>query len=226
MSKSPAHYRANPRKDAAHLRKGRATHSYILGDPSKMVIYEGTRNKKHKKYKEFLAQHPGISHEDIFSPSEAWDAKGMRMAIERHPEAMRLLEGHREEYFEWEVRRRAAAGTPDVWRSDHVIELKTDDCTEPGSFLRSAERYCYHAQLTWYRHGLAQRGWVAPDARLSIVAVESSSPYCVQIIHVTPAVAKKGAALWNGWLDRLAECEALDEWPGYCSEPVDWTLDQ
>lgn len=225
MARSEAHYKANPRKDSASFALGRAAHSYLLGDPSQIAVYEGIRNKKFKEYKEFLARHP---NKTIVNPREMLAVKGMRMAIEREPEAMRLLEGEREQYMQWELLGHKCAGTPDVWRSDgSVTELKTDDCVEPESFRRSAEKYSYHAQLTWYRAALVAAGKTREShGPLTIVAVESSAPYCVTIHRLTPQIEADGEQLWRGWLTKLAKAQLLDEWPAYQPMQTDWTSRQ
>lgn len=222
MQKSEAHYQANVRKYSASFALGRATHSYLLEDPTKLIVYEGKRDKRVKAYKEFMAAHAG---KQIVSPSEMWDIKGMKMAIDRHPLAKRLLQGHRENYMQWNIHGHKAAGTPDVWRSNgDVVELKTDDCTEPESFLRSAERYCYHAQLTWYAAGLLSQRLIDGIGDLSIVAVESSAPYCVTVVELDDDTIQAGIDLWRGWLEKLDTAEAVDHWPGYSAKPVKWSL--
>jgi hypothetical protein len=234
MSRSPAHYHANVRKFSPSFALGRATHSYILEDESKLVVYEGRRydGMKYPKsdgpvkaYLDWKATVP--SGVQIVSSAEMWDVRGMRMAIDRHPTARGLLTGFREEYIQWEsADGHPCAGTPDVWRIRDgqldVTELKTDDCVEPGSFRSAALRYSYHAQLCWYATGIMLRSLDPPPrlGKLSIVAVESSAPYCVTVVELDENDIAEGNALWRGWLARLAQCEALGEWPGYTSETI------
>lgn len=227
MARSAAHYKANPRKDSASFRLGRAVHSYVLGNPDSIVVYEGRRDKRMKVYQEFLAKHPGKT---ILSPSEMYDVKGMRMAIERNPIAMQLLQGHREQYMQWQLDGHECAGTPDVWRDDGgVTELKTDDDTEPESFQRSAEKYHYHAQVSWYQMALVlgkRIPCVQPGAHCAIVAVESKEPYCVTIIELSPNDLADGRALWRDWLYKLEKAQLFDEWPGYAARPIPWKSKQ
>jgi PDDEXK-like domain of unknown function (DUF3799) len=231
MAKSPAHYLADARSFSTSFALGRATHSYLLGQEDKLIVWEGKRYDGVKKppkkdgpvraYQEFKAAHP---KSQIVSASEMRKVRGMKAAIDRHPEARELLRGNRENYMQWEVQGHRAAGTPDVWRPDgDVVELKTDDCTEPESFLRSAERYGYHAQLSWYAAGLWELG-LENVGRLSIVAVESGPPHCVTVVHLSDDIVAEGTKLWRGWLAKLEECEALGDWPGYSSQPVTWGL--
>jgi len=225
MHRSAGHYAANVRKYSASQALGRATHSFILEDESKLVCYEGKRDRRTKAYQTFLAQHP---NKQIVSPSEMFRVHDMKSAIERDRDARELLRGHRENYMQWEIKGTKAAGTPDVWSVDgdavNVTELKTDDCTEPESFLRTCERYCYHAKLTWYAQGIINQGLAKRIGRLSIVAVESERPHCVTIVDLGQDVIREGIRLWRGWLAELQRCEAFDHWPGYSPSRVKWSL--
>lgn len=95
IGQSPAHYLENHRSETGSMRKGTGTHSFLIGDPDsvvvyegrrderesklvteyreavaagrQVVVYEGTRNKRAKAYQEFLAEHEGAL---VLSPKE------------------------------------------------------------------------------------------------------------------------------------------------------------
>lgn len=217
VAKSLAHYRANPSTVTDDLLLGRAIHSYLLGDQNKVVVYDGIRNGKHKKYQEFKEANRG---KVILTAREMRVAEGMSRSLDGEREARNLLQGHREEYLEWEVDGHRCAGTPDVWGQQGVVELKKTSDGSQRAFQRGAESYGYHAQLTWYRFGLASRMLVPADAPLTIVAIEDTEPYAVSLHRLDRGVQEDGEALWRGWLEQVEKAEALGYWPAY--EPCSW----
>lgn len=230
FGKSAAHYAANARDDSASLRKGGATHSYLLGDEGSVVVYEdGARNPRHKKYQDFLS-----ANEDklILSPSEFTDVDGMRRAIMRHPRAVQLLDGIREERIEWSIAGRACAGTPDVvhLRPDGtkvLVELKTSVSAAPDLFRWQAKKMAYHAQLAWYAQGLelSMAYKPGPVVEQYIVAVESSPPYPVTVIRVTDKMRDSGLRQCRFWFEQLLVCESSNHFPGYVEADVDWDVE-
>ena len=218
MARCPEAYRAHRDVRTSAMTLGLATHRYLLEGGDGVVCYDGRRDARTKAYQAFLVAHPDAA---IVSPSEMRTIRGMRDAVLAHPEARDLLDGTREQYGQWEVDGHDCAGTIDVWRLDHgaadVVELKTTSDAEPRRFLRDAERMAYHAQLDWYAESLVRRGLAERIGRLSIVAVESSAPHHVTVIHLSERTRLAGRELWRGWLSTLARCEALGDWPGYPS---------
>lgn len=226
FAKSAAHYQANVRDDTASLRKGSGTHSYLLGDSDSVCVYEdGARNPRHKKYQEFLEQNEGKL---ILSPSEFESVQGMRRSIERHPRAMALLDGIREERIEWTAAGRECAGTPDVVtllpNGKRLVELKTSQSASPDLFKWQAKKLAYHAQLAWYANGLSQTMQYRPGPVVEqfIVAVESTAPYPVTVIRVTDKMMAKGERQCRMWFEQLLVCERSGHFPGYVEADVDW----
>lgn len=223
FGKSAAHYAHGYGDDTGPMRKGSALHRYLLGDKSGVVLYPGRRAGK--KWDEFKAAHEGT---DILIQSEFRDVEGMRKSIERHPRAMALLDGVREERIEWEMAGRACAGTPDVVHlrtgGKVLVELKTSVSAAPDLFKWQAKRMAYHAQLAWYAHALESTLVYAPGpvTEQYIVAVESAPPYPVTVIRVTDALRKKGERQWRAWFEQLLVCERSGHFPGYVDADVDW----
>jgi hypothetical protein len=230
FSKSAAHYAANTGQDTASLRKGSGTHSYLIGDRDAVVVYEdGARNPRHKKYQEFAEANEGKL---ILSPSEFEAVEGMRRSIERHSRAMELLNGIREERIEWSIAGRACAGTPDVVHllpsgEKRLVELKTGQSAAPDLFRWQAKKLSYHAQLAWYDNGigLSMAYKPGPVVEHFIVAVESSPPYPVTVVRVTPKMIDKGARQWRVWFEQLLVCERSGTFPAYVEADVDWDDD-
>jgi hypothetical protein len=228
FSKSAAHYAHGYGDDTGPMRKGSALHRYLLGDKSAVVLYPG-KVRRGKQWDAFQKENEGA---DILIKSEFKDVDGMRKSIERHPRAMALLDGIREERIEWEMGGRACAGTPDVVSilhagSKRVVELKSSVSSAPDLFRWQAKRMAYHAQLAWYAHGLESALTYAPGPVIEqyIVAVESTPPYPVTVVRVTDKMRNKGMRQCRLWFEQLLVCERADHFPGYVEADVDWDDD-
>lgn len=221
IAASPLHYRAaSSRPDTAAMRKGRAIHSYMLGNPDAVLLYSGRRAGK--EWETFRAAHPD---DEIVIASELEAADSMREALLAHrpsvgPSAMELLtSGRRERKLRWSFLGRECAGTPDV-AGRRLVELKSCRCADPWRFVRDGQRMGYDAQCAWYWDALTAVG--TPPSEAWIVAVESAEPYAVQVFRVTERALGAGRAKWHAWLERLLVCEASNYWPAYMDGPADF----
>jgi hypothetical protein len=231
MAESPAHYADGVADETSAMRKGSATHAYLLGGASKVVLYEGgARNPKFKAWQEFKAEHPG---KHILIPSEMAAVEGMRRSIEAHPRAMELLDdGVQENRIEWSLGARRCGGTPDVVKPipgrKRLVELKTCMTSKPGRFQWQAKNMFYHAQVAWYAEGLGRTMAYTPGPvdEVYVVAVEQKRPYVVTVYPVTPSVLRAGLKQCHQWLAELEACERSGTFPGYAQADVDWVWDE
>jgi hypothetical protein len=228
---SPAHYLADNEVRTPSTGKGSAVHSVMLGG-KRVVVYEGgARNAKFSKWQDFQAANEGAH---IVIPSEAGEVTGMRQSLEAHPEAMRLLDGVRENLIEWEFAGRKCAGTPDVvhltlpgCRGKVVVELKTSKTAAPWSFPWECKRYGYYTAGSWYANG-AETTLAYPAGDVSdffIVTVESTRPWPVTIFRVEDRALTRARMEWRGWMDQLLECERSGKFPAYTDQVVSIGLD-
>ena len=231
MHISPLNYRywqENPSPDKPAYALGRATHTAVL-EPvefnDRYATYEGVRNKKHKKYQEFMEENQG---KEILSQAE-WDQIWtMADAVDAHPVARSLLTGGDAEVnLEWTdpVTGLACKGRAD-YLTDRVVDLKTAREVDPRSFNAAIARYLYMGQLAYYHDGWV-RSMCDPDSATSppsIIAVQSQPPYDVAVYQMTDEAMDAGRNLYRGLLDRLAECMETDTWPGVAGEVVDVEL--
>jgi hypothetical protein len=220
MARSPAHYRHSVeevREDSRHLRLGRALHCLLLGG-KQLSIYPGAA-RRGKEWDKFEALNTG---NEIVLASEYIIAEEMERSVRRNPEAMRLLEGVREQRIEWDFLGRRCAGTPDAHR-EVLTELKSTKCSEPGRFVRDGIWYAYNAQMSWYRQGIIASGTGNPR-ECYVVACESTAPYPVTVLRMTDRALGQGEKLCRLWMERLLACEQADEWPGYVQGIVDFDV--
>lgn len=100
-----------------------------------------------------------------------------------------------------------------------IVDLKT--CRDPLRFESAIADYGYHRQMAFYRRGL----WAVfcKDADAWLIAVETESPFCSRTAKVSESALRKGDDEVSELLDSVAECKALNAWPGYTS-PTEWEL--
>lgn len=221
MGRSPAHFAASSQETTSAMSVGTAAHSLILGG-RRVVGYAEGKVRRGKEYDAWLAdQNPDAI---ILTANEARDAHGMANAVTSTPDAMRVLEGDREETVYWtDPMVGPCRGTPDVRGRDFLTELKTGETSDPRKFQWQVIEYAYHAQLAWYLDGVYDE--TQPFVRTAyIVAVESKPPFVVTVFRVGERTIEQGRKLCRLWCERLKVCVDSDSWPGYSSAIVDLEL--
>lgn len=224
MGKSAAHFAEGYGPETGPMRKGTALHAYLLGGESRVVTYMGgARNSKFKKWQEFQAQNVG---KHILIPSELAIVAGMRKSIERHRDAMWLLDGIQERRITWTDAGRSCMGTPDVVIPKPGrkigVELKTTRTSHPEKFIWECRKHAYHAQCAWYERGIELCGeyGAGPVDQFFIVAVESTAPYPVTVFEVERPSLDAGARMNRLWLEQLLVCEKANHFPAYTESIV------
>lgn len=221
IGQSPAHYKAQIEGEVAPT--GTALHSILLGG-QRVTFYpkqtEGGRAapRNGKDWEAFKADNPDAL---ILTRAEAEEANAMAASVRACPEAMRVLDGAKEQSLYWDRLGRNCRGTPDVLNDHFITDLKSTRTSDPRRFMWEMLKYGYHAQLAWYLDG-AKRLGLTPDAAF-IVAVENSAPYVTTVFRLTERALDEGARLISIWLETLEACEGINHWPGYsqCVVPLD-----
>lgn len=225
IARSPAHYRyatTHARKQEGHERLGTALHCLLLGQPERVVLYDGRRYGK--KYDEWLSQQAADAV--TVNPSEAEHLTGMVESVRAHSTAWGLLREQQvcEQTLHWRWLGRLCAGTPDSFSLENLVELKTGRTAHPERFQSQGRFYGYHAQLAWYRRGMIESG-IGTPASLWIVAAESSPPYPVTVFRLTEQAIERGEQACRAWLETLLVCEQNDSWPAYTDAAVDFDVE-
>lgn len=218
MSQSPAHVKACYEGQLGQTRpmhRGSLGHAVLLGSP--YAVFEGKR-RQGKAWDAFAAEHEG---ELIATLPELEKAQAIANAVRADPIAGPLLVGSRFE-VEWatEMHGRKCAGRIDIVGANHVDDLKIVRSAKPARLMNACLWAGHHAQLQWYKWAVHSVG----DA--NIIGVEPEPPYPVTVLRLTPKTLLDGEKLNRLWLERLAVCEASDEWPGYAQTAVDWDIDE
>lgn len=225
IGQSPAHYAYGYGPETAEMETGTGTHSILLVardmllHETPVLAYPG-KVRRGKEFDAFVAANPGAI---ILTRREFTSAKGMAEAVRACPDAMRVLDGEREQTFTWKLQGRLCRGTPDVRSDKFITELKTGETSDPRFFPFKLRRFCYHGQLAWYSDGAVLAGLPDPKEHY-VVAVEAAAPYVVTVFRIAPATIEKGRRLARLWFERLLQCEAAQEWPGYSQSVVELAL--
>jgi len=223
IGQSPAHYRAAIETgDPAPA--GTALHSTLLGG-KRLVKWDrqtesgksAPRNGQH--WDKFRADNPDAL---ILTPSEYAEAAGMVASVRACPEAMRVLEGVKEQPVYWDVLGRRCRATVDVRADQYITDLKSTKSSDPRKFMWDSLRYGYNGYMAWSLDGIVMAGAGAPEAAF-IVAVENSAPFVTTVFRLTDRALDMGRRMYRLWLERLQTCEESDAWPGYsqCVVPLD-----
>lgn len=234
LDMSPLHYRhalAHPVGESGAMTLGRLTHAIVLTPelPVDVAIYEGTR--RGRRWETFQAEHAGQTILRAGDPALV-TALAMRAAVQRHPEASRLLRaGEGEVTLRWEAEGSACRGRLDWLRPcGSIVELKTTRSIATRLFMREVAQRLYHVQLAFYTDGLTAVLGHAPPELPAMVAVENAPPYDVCVYRVGFDALEAGQRKVDAWLRTLAECRASGRWPGVGGDGVmdmrlpDWAL--
>lgn len=220
LSLSPQHYMHRVKHydelKSKSLTLGSAVHSMLLGG-QETIVYPGA-TRRGKEWDAFKAAHEGAC---IVSKGEQLQAIGMVNSLQRCKAALELLKGeHEVELAPWKINGRVCGGRVDVIGPRFITELKTAKSSQPHQFFRQARRMAYHCQLAWYLDGNAANGGTAVDAY--IVAIESTPPYVVTPMMVTPRLLDIGRKMNRLWFELLLSCEGENKWPGYVQDVIDF----
>jgi hypothetical protein len=219
ISKSPAHYAAAVEDESAAMETGTAADRLLLG--GKVLAYPGPV-RRGAAYDAFCAAHLDTL---IVTQKEGAQAFGIAEAVHACPDAVRLLEGVRQETVHWSLLGRACRGTPDVRNDEHrfLTDLKTGETSDPKFFPFKVRRYAYHAQLSWYLGGM-ELAKLGTYQDCYIVAVEQAPPHVVTVYRLTEHILEIGWKIWRLWFEQAQVAEASQTFPGYSQSIVELDL--
>jgi len=100
-----------------------------------------------------------------------------------------------------------------------LLDLKTT--ADASEFERSILKYGYSRQLAFYRRAVELSTGERPA--VWIACVETSAPFGHRVAPMDPETLAIGETELDELLQRVAECQACDTWPGY-AHPDAWRL--
>lgn len=226
MALSPAHYQAavaKPWDPTRAMVVGTVTHHLVLGPRTTrpIVQYRGDA-RRGKEWEAFRSAH--LDYEIATAPEWA-DALPIAQAVADDPVACRLLGGTKREVpLSWDDAGIACATDGvDAIGDGYLVDLKTTSCTEPQAWQRHAAKLLYHAQMAWYETGAIKNG-IDTSKGLFLIGVESSEPYAVTCMRLTPETIEQGRKTVAIWLEKLRSCREANFWPTYTQSVIDFDL--
>lgn len=219
LSRSPKAFRQNwdqPTPPTAAMILGNHAHTAIL-EPTmyNFAVYEGPVRRGHV-YDAFCEENAG---KILLNQKEADYIDGMAKAVRSNPDAFKYLRYVRTEVtlvwrdptFKRNFKCRLD-GITDIDDEPILVSLKsTVDCRD---FRFEAQYYklCYHVQDALYQNGYYHLNGSLP--RMVTIAVESKPPHDSAVYNIPNDVLRQGNVDLANWLEKLAECEASNKWPG------------
>ena len=113
-----------------------------------------------------------------------------------------------------------------------IVDLKTvgSGGARRDEFSKSMWDWRYDLQAAYYLdlHNHLFDEWDLDKKKndFVFVAVEKEAPYAVCLHRVSARVLERGRRDYLALLDRVAECQTLNEWPGYSDEEAEIDLPQ
>ena len=224
VAKSPYHYWSrylNPDrqqvKPTAAMLFGTLVHTAVLEPDELRNRYDLAPNRRSTAGKELAADMEARGITPV-SAADMDAALAMADAVRSHPAAAELLRhGKAEQSFWWDD---ADTGLrckcrPDWLNGGTVIDLKTTTDASPAGFAKSVANFRYHVQDAHYLAcGLLDQ--------FIFIPVEKAYPYAVGVYQLDADAKQHGNELRKQNMRMIADCHAINEWPGYSNtiEPL------
>jgi hypothetical protein len=219
MALSPAHYNAWVEKETPAIERGRALHSIILG--GQRVTYYPGKVRRGGEYDAFCRENKDAQ---VLTKNDYGKVCAMADAVFANKRAMEVLVGQHELEVEWEFLGRKCQSHIDCLgpAGDWITELKSTVSSDPGKFSYQAAKMGYFAQVAYYQAAV-QAAQLGVPRTVYFVAVEQEPPHVVSVMEATPHALESGAKSVRLWFERLLQCEAANDWPGYVQDivPID-----
>ena len=113
---------------------------------------------------------------------------------------------------------------PDILRQGNLIaDLKTTDDAGFRGFQKSFANFHYHRQAAFYCDLVSQITGEKYDT-FTIIAVEKTAPYAVQVFALDEGTLEKGREEYQRGLAVYRECMLTNKWPAYSDDVVPLNL--
>lgn len=222
-------------KDSDDKLVGRAIHCHVY-EPQEFYkrycVYDDVRNERHKKYQDFLSQHPGkevLSEKQLERVLSASSSLLKDKYFKRH--MSRHKSGQPEVTLIAELFGVQFKGRVDwIWDTPEIDDLKTSKDIIARAFGRDFYDYGYDIKLALYREMFKWNTGV--EVPVNTICIEKEPPYDVAIVPVPEAVLDRGLNKAKRIVDRMKECIEKNEWPGvangeaYYLDTPPWEMDE
>ena len=214
IARSPAYYKwaLNSDKSTSAMDIGRTAHVKILEPDTfydRVVFFKGDKRKK--EWKDFQYIHAG---KDILTVAEMAAVNGIAEAVKTHPMTCNEFKtGEAELTVIWTDPNTGilCKARLDWVAADFITDLKTSADPSKYAFCRSAAKYRYFTQFSWYQYGY----YCVTGDRIPVqcVAVGNRAPHELVVYEVTGDVLNHGSKEFTAMLERLKECMESNDYP-------------
>ena len=217
VMQSPYHYWSaylNPDRVAMvptqAMRLGSLTHCATLEPDELTKRYQLAPDRRTNAGKAAVVEMAAAGIEAV---SEADLAQALQMADavrSNSTAALLLANGQAEQSFWWDD---IATGMrckcrPDWFDGETIVDLKTCQDASPAGFAKAVAEFHYKLQAAHYLCGTLAK-------RFIFVAVEKSAPFATACYELDAEAMVHGSVLRHTSLQKIQDCRAINEWPGY-----------
>jgi len=219
ISRSPYHYWSRyldpsrtPIIATSAMKLGSLTHCAVLEPDELSKRYGITPDRRSNAGKALAAEMEATGIETV-TAQEMEQALAMAASVRSNSTAALLLSnGAPEQSFWWDD---VSTGLrckcrPDWLSADGatIVDLKTCVDASKSGFASAVGRFSYQLQAAHYLAGTLA-------TRFIFCAVEKTAPYAVGVYELDAAAMVHGAVLRHTNLQRIQDCRAINEFPGY-----------
>lgn len=218
--KTPFHFRYGVREETAEFAIGKAAHIAIL-EPETLEarVTKGPADRRGNKWKD--AMDFANKFNTILLTEGDYDTALLIRDLAATNEYIRMMQGEdtiveTSAYVLDEATGVQVKCRPDMYSHRHKIiaDIKSTANASADEFSRSIGKFGYHVQEAMYSD-VWERGTGFDVEAFFFVAFEKSEPPLVSVFELDAAAVAEGHAIYRAMLERYAECERTDEWPGY-----------
>ncbi len=203
---------------------GTAAHTLVLGcgDPLWPVYADDWRGKAARDARD-QARAEGLTP---LLRKDYDRVHAMASALVCHPLATALLSnGKPEQSIFWmdeqtgvDLRARLD-WLPDACEGKRMIaaDYKTAESANPDDFSRSAARFGYDLQSSWYRAAVRATG-LDEDPAFVFIVQEKEPPYLVSVVELDATADRIGDQQMRRAIDTYHDCTTKDFWSGYADD--------
>ena len=225
LSESPEKFRYkqdHPDPPTPALIFGRLLHAMVLqpetvSDQFAVSPIVDRRTKAGKE--EWATFFEKSSGKEIVDPMIFSQAEEMCFALSQNEFVRRLLVGKKEQEFFWtdDLTGEECKIRLDCYSEigDEIIisDLKTTECAETESFIRSAIKYGYDFQAAMYSEGFTKN--TGKNPLFVFIAIEKKQPYAINILQADPLFLRRGYDTFRELIGIYHDCKQSGNWYGY-----------
>jgi len=217
VMQSPYHYWSRyldpsrtPTIATSAMKLGSLTHCAVLEPDELSKRYGITPDRRSNAGKALAAEMEATGIEAV-TAQEMEQALAMAASVRGNSTAALLLSnGAAEQSFWWDD---IATGMrckcrPDWFDGATIVDLKTCQDASPAGFAKAVANFGYQIQAAHYLAGTLA-------TRFIFVAVEKTAPYAIGVYELDTEALVHGSIDRHNALQRIQDCRAINEWPGY-----------